>query len=87
MNIYSVFNKISAQHFAINTYKQLENAGATQTEIEENFNRPIPMQMFAWNNSLSVERIISPLDSIKISLQILQAALLSLDPKSGAVRA
>ncbi|NBU35556.1 MAG: penicillin-binding protein [Bacteroidetes bacterium] len=68
-------------------YKQLENAGATQTEIEENFNRPIPMQMFAWNNSLSVERIISPLDSIKISLQILQAALLSLDPKSGAVRA
>ena len=65
----------------------MENAGATQTEIEENFNRPIPMQMFAWNNSLSVERIISPLDSIKISLQILQAALLSLDPKSGAVRA
>jgi penicillin-binding protein 1A len=68
-------------------YKQLENAGASQAEIEANFNKPVPMQMFAWNELQSVERNISPLDSIKISLQMLQAALLSMDPKSGAIRA
>lgn len=68
-------------------YKLLENAGATQAEIEANFNKPVPMQMFAWNELQSVQRTISPLDSIKISLQMLQAALLSMDPKSGAIRA
>lgn len=68
-------------------YKQLVLEGATQTQIEENFNKPVPMQMFAWNELQSVQKIISPLDSLKISLQMLQAALLSMDPKSGAVRA
>lgn len=68
-------------------YKLLENEGATQAEIEANFNKPVPMQMFAWNELQSVQRTISPLDSIKISLQMLQAALLSMDPKSGAIRA
>lgn len=68
-------------------YKLLENAGATQAEIEANFNKPVPMQMFAWNELQSVQKIISPLDSLKISLQMLQAALLSMDPKSGAIRA
>ena len=68
-------------------YKLLENAGATQAEMEANFNKPVPMQMFAWNELQSVQRNISPLDSIKISLQMLQAALLSMDPKSGAIRA
>jgi penicillin-binding protein 1A len=68
-------------------YKLLENAGATQAEIEADFNKPVPMQMFAWNELQSVQRNISPLDSIKISLQMLQAALLSMDPKSGAIRA
>ena len=68
-------------------YKLLKNAGATQAEIEADFNKPVPMQMFAWNELQSVQRNISPLDSIKISLQMLQAALLSMDPKSGAIRA
>jgi len=68
-------------------YKLLENAGATQAEMEADFNNPVPMQMFAWNELQSVQRNISPLDSIKISLQMLQAALLSMDPKSGAIRA
>ena len=68
-------------------YKQLLNAGATREEIEENFNKPVPMQMFAWNELQSVQKVISPLDSLKISLQMLQAALLSMDPKSGAIRA
>lgn len=68
-------------------YKLLENAGATQAEMEADFNKPVPMQMFAWNELQSVQRNISPLDSIKISLQMLQAALLSMDPKSGAIRA
>lgn len=68
-------------------YKQLEIAGATQAEIGAQFNKPVPMQLFAWNEAQSVRRVISPLDSIKISLQMLQAALLSLDPKNGAIRA
>jgi penicillin-binding protein 1A len=68
-------------------YKQLVQNGASQLQIEENFNNPMPIQLFAWNEQQAVQKIISPLDSLKISLQILQAALLSMDPKSGAIRA
>ena len=68
-------------------YKQLLDTGATREEIEKNFNTPVPMQMFAWNELQSVQKVISPLDSLKISLQMLQAALLSMDPKSGAIKA
>jgi len=67
-------------------FRQLEADGLSSREIIAHFTRRRPMLLFSWTGPI-VARTITPLDSLRISLQTLQAALYSLDPDNGAIRA
>lgn len=56
--------------------------------IEKSFNTPVPMSLFSWNApGHSIDTIMTPMDSIRYTLGIMRTALMSMDVKSGQVRA
>ena len=67
-------------------YKSLKTAGWSQEAIEENFATPIKMKIFSWNEG-EVEKEMTPLDSVKYYLTILNTGFLAMDPSSGLVKA
>jgi penicillin-binding protein 1A len=66
-------------------YKKMVAGGASEEAIEVSFNTPIKMKVFAYSGDF--DTIMSPLDSIKYYKGILQAGLMSMDPKTGFVKA
>lgn len=66
-------------------YKQLKEAGKSSGEIDKVFNTKVPMQFFAYSGM--IDTIASPMDSIRYYKGFLQAGLMSMDPKTGFVRA
>jgi penicillin-binding protein 1A len=66
-------------------YKKMAANGATEAEIEASFNSPIKMKIFSYSGDF--DTIISPLDSIKYYKGILQAGVMSMDPKTGFIKA
>ncbi|MCB0588234.1 MAG: transglycosylase domain-containing protein, partial [Phaeodactylibacter sp.] len=67
-------------------YQQLKEKGVPQEKIEEIFATPVPMTVFSWNGG-EEEREMSPLDSIKYYLTILNTGFLAMDPSTGLVKA
>ncbi len=66
-------------------YRKLTAAGASDAEIEASFNTPIKMKVFSYSGDF--DTTMTPLDSIKYYKSILQAGLMSMDPKTGFVKA
>ena len=66
-------------------YQTLKAAGATEEEIRKSFNTPVKMMVFSYKGD--VEKVMSPMDSIKYYKQFLRAGLVSMDPKTGAIKA
>ncbi len=66
-------------------YRRLTDAGASDAEIESSFNTPIKMKVFSYSGDF--DTTMTPLDSIKYYKSILQAGLMSMDPKTGFVKA
>lgn len=66
-------------------YASLQAQGYSEKEIQENFNHPVPMKVFSWKGE--IDTLLSPNDSIKYYKSILRAGLLSLDPKTGFIKA
>ncbi len=67
-------------------YKALKAQGYSEAKITEIFNAPIRMRLFHWEKG-EEERELSPLDSIKYYLAILNAGMLAAEPNTGLVRA
>jgi penicillin-binding protein 1A len=67
-------------------WKSSEEAGMTESEIEASFREKVPMRLFTWDKGM-VDTILSPLDSIKYSIKFLQTGFMSMDPKSGEIKA
>ncbi|TXB64137.1 transglycosylase domain-containing protein [Phaeodactylibacter luteus] len=67
-------------------YQRLAAAGKSQEEIAAVFSKPVPMTVFSWEGG-EEEREMSPLDSIKYYLTILNAGFLAADPSTGLVKA
>ncbi|MCB9294625.1 MAG: transglycosylase domain-containing protein [Lewinellaceae bacterium] len=67
-------------------YQWLKAKGLPQEEIEKIFATPVPMAVFSWNGG-EEEREMSPLDSIKYYLAILNTGFLAMDPATGLVKA
>lgn len=87
-------NKISAESYLqkemkkSDRYKQLKVQGWTDEKIRKHFNETTTLQLFDWNapkHSLTVE--MSPMDSIKHTLKTLRSGLISIDPRTGFVKA
>lgn len=67
-------------------YKQLAAQGKTEEEIDAVFDRPMSMQIFSWEEG-DVVKEMSPLDSLKYYLTILNTGFLAMEPNTGLIRA
>lgn len=67
-------------------YLALKEQGLSAAEIDKIFATPIQMRIFDWEQG-NVEREMSPMDSLRYYLGILQAGFLAMEPNSGLVRA
>ncbi len=68
-------------------WKNLEEDGLSDKEIRASFDIKIPMKVFAWNVKREKDTVLSPIDSIKYSLQMEQAGFMAMDPVTGEIRA
>lgn len=66
-------------------YRRLQAQGKTEEEILEIFNTPAPMEIFDWEQP-GKEVEMTPWDSIRYYLSLLQAGMLAIEPQSGAVK-
>lgn len=70
-------------------YQEMKSEGKTDAEIKQVFNTKIPMTIFSWHSSKasSVDTVMSPLDSLRYYMQIIQVGFLAVDAKTGEIRA
>lgn len=78
-------NVVSREMERSDRYKSLVKAGVKAAEIKEIFNTPQPMQIFDWDGGDKTN--LSPLDSIKHYLKILQTGFLAMQPNTGEIKA
>lgn len=67
-------------------YQELTRRGRSQAEIEANFEEPQQMSIFIWGEG-AVDTLMSPLDSLKHYMALMNVGLLSVEPSTGLVRA
>ena len=58
-----------------------------QSAIKENFAKPTNMKVFAYNDEMEKDTVMSPLDSIKYHRMFLQIGSMAVDPITGHVKA
>lgn len=68
-------------------WAELADQGMKEADIRKSFEEKIPMKIFAWNDQREKDTIMSPLDSIKYHKQMLQAAFILTDPRTGEIKA
>ncbi len=66
-------------------YIQMKKGGYSVAEIEETFNQKTDMTLFTYKGP--VDTLLSPMDSLKYYLRMLNAGFLALDHTSGKVKA
>ncbi len=66
-------------------YRKLKNAGKSEKEIKAIFKIKVPMTIFSWDGE--IDTILSPRDSIKYNKFFIHSGMMSMDPKSGYVKA
>ncbi|MFD1629492.1 penicillin-binding protein 1A [Pseudopedobacter beijingensis] len=66
-------------------YKALKEEGLSDEEIQKNFETPTKMEIFSWRGN--IDTLMKPIDSIKYYKMILRNSLMSMDPKTGEVKA
>lgn len=69
-----------------NRYRSLKASGLSDAEVDSVFARPVEMTVFDWKNR-EQEKMMSPMDSIKHYLSLLNAGFLAADPNTGEVKA
>jgi penicillin-binding protein 1A len=67
-------------------YQLLKQRGKSDAEIEAVFNKPIKMTVFSWDGGEET-REMSPLDSVKYYLTMLNAGFLAMEPSTGLIKA
>ena len=68
-----------------NRYMVAKQNGVPKDEIEKQFEMPVPMRIFSWNGD--IDTVMTPNDSVRYYKSILQSGLMSMDPKTGFVKA
>lgn len=66
-------------------YRIMKKAGATEAEIKKAFDTPEEMSVFSWEGEK--DSIMTPMDSIRYYKFFLRAGFMSMDPRSGHVKA
>lgn len=69
-------------------YQLLKEANWSDKEIEKNFNTPVEMTVFTWDNARQEkDTTMTPLDSVKYYQYFLQTGFMSHDPHTGEIKA
>ncbi|MCG2430061.1 penicillin-binding protein 1A [Aequorivita xiaoshiensis] len=66
-------------------WREMKKQGKEEEEIIESFKKAIPMRVFSWQGD--IDTIMTPLDSIRYHKSFLQAAMMSMTPQTGEVKA
>ena len=67
-------------------YRVLKNAGMSDAEIMEEFDKPVDMTVFSYDGG-QVQKTMSPRDSVVSQKMFLRAGFMSMDPLTGQVKA
>ena len=66
-------------------YIKLKKTGKSEMEIQQIFKTKVPMTIFSWDGE--IDTILSPRDSIKYNKFFIHSGMMSMDPKTGHVKA
>jgi penicillin-binding protein 1A len=66
-------------------YRSLKNEGVPIDSIKAEFNRPVRMTVFSWDGP--IDTLMTPMDSIRYYKKFLQASLVSIESRTGHVKA
>lgn len=66
-------------------YIYLKSINTDEKEIEKIFNTPVEMSIFTWNGNK--DTVMSPMDSIRYYKHFLHTGFMSMDPRTGFVKA
>ncbi|WP_286709681.1 MULTISPECIES: penicillin-binding protein 1A [Sphingobacterium] len=66
-------------------YRILKEEGLNEDAIKKAFNVKVPMNIFTWKGS--VDTMMTPMDSIKYNKLMLRNAMMSMEPKTGHIKA
>lgn len=66
-------------------YRAMKKAGEKEDEIRKVFNTPVDMRVFSWSGP--IDTIMSPMDSIRYHKSFLRTGFMSMDPRTGYVKA
>ncbi len=66
-------------------YRYMRDEGMTESEMMAAFKKPVEMNVFTWNGGR--DTIMSPWDSIRYYKSFLRTAFMSMDPRTGQVKA
>lgn len=67
-------------------YRQLKRLhDGDKDSIEFYLNKPVPMTLFSWNGD--IDTVLSPMDSLKYTKQILHTGFMSFEPQTGHIKA
>lgn len=69
-------------------WRKMKAAGASEKEIRESFEQKTEMTVFDWNSETrEKDTIMTPMDSIRYYKTFLRAAMMSMEPQTGHVKA
>lgn len=66
-------------------WRDMTRQGKEEEEIIKSFKKKIPMRVFSWKGD--IDTIMTPMDSIRYHKSFLQAAMMSMTPQTGEVKA
>ena len=66
-------------------YRKLKKAGKSKNEIKSIFKKKVQMTLFSWDGE--IDTLLSPRDSIKYNKFFIHSGMMSMDPKTGHVKA
>jgi len=66
-------------------YRDLMERGASQEEVDKDFNTPVEMRLFGYNGG--IDTVMTPRDSILYHKRIMRASFVAMDPSNGYVKA
>ncbi len=66
-------------------YRSMKKAGYSDTDIRKAFNTPVEMEVFSYRGM--VDTMMSPMDSIRYQKSFLRTGFMSMDPRTGHVKA
>ncbi|MDC0249404.1 transglycosylase domain-containing protein [Flavobacteriales bacterium] len=66
-------------------YRRLKKEGKSEREIRKRFKEKVPMTVFSWKGE--IDTVLSPRDSIRYNKFFIHSGMMSMDPKTGHVKA